>query len=213
MRRTPERRNEVLAAANRLIVERGLARFSMLALAQRLGMSKETLYAWFGNKESLLTELIQGNAGEMIGVLQRSRDAPMLDIEGLRSALEAFCGALLRLLCSDRSVAINRGAVHLAESGDIGSTLREHGRDAVIKALAALLRRAKAGKLLRSAGPIEAEVLAALALRDWQIERLLGRMGQPSPQRITARSREAVSLFLRLYATRVPRAAASRMTG
>jgi len=201
MRQTPERRQQVLAAANQLIVEGGLARFSMLALAQRLGMSKETLYAWFGNKAALLTELIEGNAGEMLGVLQRSR-GEAFDAKELRFRLEAFCAALLRLLCSDRSVAINRGAVHLAETGDIGSTLRRHGRDAVVKALAALLRRAKARELLRSAGPTEAEVLAALALRDWQIERLLGRMGQPSAQRIAARSREAVELFLRLYAKR-----------
>jgi AcrR family transcriptional regulator len=200
MRQTPERRHEVLAAANRLIVEGGLARFSMLALAQLLGMSKETLYAWFGNKESLLTELIEDNAGEMLGVLQRSRGGEALDAKQLRATLEAFCAALLRLLCSDRSVAINRGAMHLAESGDIGSTLRQHGRDAVIKSLAALLRRAKVRGLLRSAGSNEAEVLAALALRDWQLERLLGRMSQPSPQRIGARSREAVEMFLRLYA-------------
>jgi AcrR family transcriptional regulator len=200
MRQTPERRLQVLAAANELIVEGGLARFSMLALAQRMGMSKETLYAWFGNKAALLTELIEGNAGEMLGVLQRGR-GEVLDAKELRATLEAFCTALLRLLSSDRSVAINRGAVHLAET-DIGLTLRRHGRDAAVKSLAALLRRAHSHGLLRSAGATEAEVLAALALRDWQIERLLGRMPQPSAQRVAARSREAVDLFLRLYAKR-----------
>ena len=200
MRQTPERRLQVLATANQLILEGGLARFSMLALAQRMGMSKETLYAWFGDKATLLTELIEGNAGEMLGVLQRGR-GDSLDTKQMRATLEAFCIALLRLLSSDRSVAINRGAVHLAETSDIASTLRRHGRDAVVKALAALLRNAHARGLLRSAGPTEAEVLAALALRDWQIERLLGRMPQPSARRIAARSREAVDLFLRLYAT------------
>ena len=199
MRKTPERRQEVLAAANQLIVEGGLAHFSMLALAQRLNMSKETLYAWFGNKAALLAELIQGNAGEMVEVLQRGSRAEHIDGAALRATLEAFCSALLRLLSSDRSVAINRGAVHLAETGEMAESLRANGRDAVLRLLAAYLQRAKAAKLLASAGPTEAEVLAALALRDWQIDRLLGRMAQPSGRRIAARSREAVDLFLRLY--------------
>jgi len=201
MRQTPERRQEVLDAANRLIVEAGLAHFSMLALAQRLNMSKETLYAWFGSKAGLLVELIQGNAGEMLLVLERGAHTAKIDPAGLRTTLEDFCAALLRLLSSDRSVAINRGAVHLAETGEMATSLRAHGRDAVLKRLAAHLQDAKAEGLLASAGPTEAEVLVALALRDWQIDRLLGRMAAPSARRIAARSREAVMLFLRLYGT------------
>src|SRR5687767_4500967 len=100
MRQSPERRQEVLDTANRLIVESGLAGFSMLALAQALGMSKETLYAWFGSKSALLAELIQGNAGQMGQVLQEGL-AHEVDAAALRRTLERFCSALLELLGSD----------------------------------------------------------------------------------------------------------------
>jgi hypothetical protein len=128
---------------------------------------------------------MQGNAGALHGALQR--------------ALADFCGALLRLLTSDRSVAINRGAVHLAETGEMAATLRAHGRDAVLKDLLALMEAAVEAGVLRSAGPTQAQVLVALAVRDWQIDRLLGRMPAPSDRRIAARAREAAALFFRLY--------------
>ena len=46
-----------------------------------------------------------------------------------------------------------------------------------------------------------AEVLIALCLRDWQIERLVGRMGVPDEAALDQRAREAVLLFMRLYAS------------
>jgi AcrR family transcriptional regulator len=200
MRQSPERRQQVLDAANQLIVENGLAGFSMLALAQAMGMSKETLYAWFGNKSALLAELIQGNAGEMGRVLQQGLAQPV-GAAGLQLTLERFCVALLTLLGSDRSVAINRGAVHLCEKGEMGESLRSNGRDAMLALLAKYMAHARSAGLLTAAGPAEAEVLIALALRDWQIERLLGRMPVPTARRVHARAKEAVALFLRLYAT------------
>jgi AcrR family transcriptional regulator len=198
MRQTPERRQQVLAAANQLIAAGGLAGFSMLALAQHQRMSKETLYAWFGSKDQFLQELIRGNAGDMFGVLRRGASAP-LDAAALRKTLEAFCVALLKLLTSDRSVAINRAVVHRAEGGLAGSTLRAQGRDAVVAALVACL--AQATGALREADENAADVLIALALRDWQIERLVGRMAEPTTRRVNARAREAVDLFMRLYGT------------
>jgi len=198
MRQTPERRQQVLAAANELIAAGGLAGFSMLALAQHQRMSKETLYAWFGSKDQFLQELIRGNAGEMVSVLRRGANAP-LDAASLRKTLEAFCVALLKLLTSDRSVSINRAVVHRAEGGLPGSTLRAQGRDAVVAALVACLAQAQATGALREADENAADVLIALALRDWQIERLVGRMAEPTARRVNARAREAVDLFMRLY--------------
>ena len=182
MRQTPQRRREVLEAANQLIIETGLSRFSMLALAQRMGMSKETLYAWFGSKSGLLAELVQGNAGRMVELLQQAAAQP-ISPSSVRETLCRFCTEMLTLLASDRSVAINRGAIHLADTGEMSDALRAHGRDAVLKLLAGYLQQARDHGVLHSAGPTEAEVLTALALRDWQIDRLLGRMPQPSARR------------------------------
>lgn len=200
MRQSPERRQEVLDAANRLIAQEGLARFSMLALAQDLGMSKETLYAWFGSKEGLLQELIQGNAGGAMQALQAALAAPPATVQALAATLEAFCLALLRLLMSERSVALNRGAVLLGQQAAFGKTLRAEGRDRALRALRDMLAAAQARGLLSADAPeTMAEVLVALALRDWQIDRLLGRLDVPAEAQLKKRAAEATRLFLRLF--------------
>jgi AcrR family transcriptional regulator len=200
MRQTPERRQEVLETANRLIAEQGLARFSMLALAQALGMSKETLYAWFGSKEGLLQELIHANAGGAVEPLKEALAHPPSNAAALAVALEAFCLALLRLLMSERSVALNRGAVLLGPSSEFGGTLRAEGRDRALRALRDMLAGVQTHGLLAGDAPeTMAEVLVALALRDWQIDRVLGRLGAvPEPQ-IKKRAAEAARLFMRLF--------------
>ena len=117
MRRSPERRQQVLDEANRLIAEGGLPRLSMLELAQRLAMSKETLYAWFGSKDALLAELVGSNAAQAMAGLQRALERRTGSATALRAALREFCRELLQLLMSERSVALNRGAVHMAHTG------------------------------------------------------------------------------------------------
>lgn len=202
MRQSPERRQQVLDAANRLIASQGLARFSMLALAQALGMSKETLYAWFGSKTALMEELVRGNAGNAMAVLADALARPAQDAATLEQVLKLFCQRLLGLLMSERSVALNRGAIHMSGGPGFGETLRARGRDEVIRQLRELLARAiQAGLLRKEPDEGMAEVLIALALRDWQIERLLGRMAEPAPAQQKRRAAEAARLFMRLYGT------------
>ncbi len=227
MRQTPERRQQVLDTANQLIAHAGLARFSMLELARELAMSKETLYAWFGSKDALMAELIGSNAGQAMAPLEKALAQRVNTPAALRAALRKFCRELLALLMSERSVALNRGAVHLAQSSahvtpadarpegfghamregfghslreGFGHALRTKGRDVVLAQLAQVLQAATQAKLLRLDPPeTMAEVLIALCLRDWQLERLLGRMQLPDDAVIDRRAREAVALFWRLY--------------
>lgn len=201
MRQSPERRQQVLDEANRLIAEGGLPRLSMLELAQRLAMSKETLYAWFGSKDALLAELVGSNAAQAMAGLQRALERRTGSATALRAALREFCRELLQLLMSERSVALNRGAVHMAHTGSFGQVLRSQGRDQVLAQLSRLLAQAASDGLLgRDRPDAMAEVLIALCLRDWQIERLVGRMGVPDEAALDQRAREAVLLFMRLYA-------------
>ncbi|HVY89648.1 MAG TPA: TetR/AcrR family transcriptional regulator [Hyphomonadaceae bacterium] len=53
------RRREILDAAFNEFVARGYAGASMEAIARQARASKETLYAWFGNKEQLFDTLLQ----------------------------------------------------------------------------------------------------------------------------------------------------------
>src|SRR6478736_1050851 len=47
----------ILAAARRVIAERGPGRFTMSAIAAAAGVSRPTLYRWFPSKDALLEAL------------------------------------------------------------------------------------------------------------------------------------------------------------
>jgi len=53
-----ERRQAILDAAQALFLESGWIRTTIAAVARRAGASSETIYATFGNKESLLREVV-----------------------------------------------------------------------------------------------------------------------------------------------------------
>jgi AcrR family transcriptional regulator len=54
-----KRRREILAAATEVFIEKGFAGASLREIAARAHASKETLYAWFGNKTQLISVLIE----------------------------------------------------------------------------------------------------------------------------------------------------------
>src|ERR1700729_3001526 len=60
-----ERRREILDAALLEFSEKGYSGASMEAIARRARASKETLYAWFENKETLLDTLFASRLARM----------------------------------------------------------------------------------------------------------------------------------------------------
>lgn len=54
-----ETRARILAAAQRLLVERGFGGATIAAIAEAAGTAQETVYQGFGNKRALLAELVQ----------------------------------------------------------------------------------------------------------------------------------------------------------
>ncbi len=56
-RRSDERRRAVLDAALTVLERQGYAGTSMLDIAREARASKETLYAWFGDKKGLFAAL------------------------------------------------------------------------------------------------------------------------------------------------------------
>jgi len=61
-----ERRRQILDAAFAEFSTKGYAGASMAAIARRASASKETLYAWFENKESLFNTLFEARLDHMI---------------------------------------------------------------------------------------------------------------------------------------------------
>ncbi|MGX7674247.1 TetR/AcrR family transcriptional regulator [Plantactinospora sp. DSM 117369] len=185
------RRQGALDAALAELVTHGIEGTTMQAVAARAGCSKESLYAWFNNRDGLLSALIERQAEQVNTAVSAALDRPAEP----RATLIAIAENLLRLLTSDASVALNRAAMSSAE---LAALLLRHGRHTTGPLVEAFLARLADAGLVRVEDPADAfQLLYGLVVRDVQIRTLLGEP-PPSIRRIRADARVAVDRFLAL---------------
>jgi AcrR family transcriptional regulator len=170
----------------------------MREIAERAQASKETLYAWFGNKRGLFEELVGWQAERVDAAiapnLQRDGDDPS-------EVLRGFALELQRLLLGERSVVINRAAISEATSDPtFAQILAAQGRGSVVPKLARYLEgQRKRGHLDFEEAGTAIDALIGLAIGDQQVRRLLGVLPMPEEERIEARAERAVEQFLTLF--------------
>ncbi|MFE3457533.1 TetR/AcrR family transcriptional regulator C-terminal domain-containing protein [Nocardiopsis aegyptia] len=185
------RRRAALEAALAELLERGATGITMQAVATRAGSSKESLYAWFGDRQGLLAALIEWQAervnAAVTTALDRSADP--------RDTLTAVARNLLTLLVGDVSAALNRAAM---TSPELAGLLLRHGRHTTGPLVAEFLAHLAEEGVLRIDDPEEAfRLFYGLVVRDLQIRVLLGER-PPSEDAIGVQARIAVDRFLAL---------------
>jgi AcrR family transcriptional regulator len=193
-----DRQGDVLDAALSLLVSVG-DKLTMAGVAREASCSKETLYKWFGDREGLLTAIVQWQAAKVRApaLAQGHLDAGALD-----AVLEQFGRDLLTVFTSETSLALNRLAVSdagAAQSG-LGAIVLENGRRAMGRRLKPVLEAARAAGLLAFEDSEEAfRTFFGLVVRDVHIRALLGDEMKMSPQRIEQEALRAKQQFLALY--------------
>ena len=191
------RRNQILDVAVATLAERGYRDTTMLEVARRASASKETLYAWFGDKPGLFQSVIRRNAETVRTVLEDHLDgeAPV------QSVLVDFGRALATLLLGESAVAINRAAISEARTAPVlARILTDSGREATLPLFVKYLERCRAQGVLKFDDPMEtAETFIGLLLGDAQVRRLLGVMEAPGAAEILRRAMLAARRFLLLY--------------
>ncbi|WP_425040963.1 TetR/AcrR family transcriptional regulator [Primorskyibacter sp. S187A] len=183
------RRAEIEAAAQEVLIEKGYAAASILDVAKRAKASNETLYRWYGDKLGLFAALVARNAAGGMAILTGTiaQDAP------LEQRLEAFGRALLKGILSDSAVELNRAAAADA-TGQLGKSIAENGRDAVMPLLQKLFATSKPN--LTFASDMEAaESFIALLVSDMQARRIIGTLPSPDEAFIDARVDQAIAQF------------------
>lgn len=186
------REDQIAQAAYAVLEEKGFSGASMLAIAKRAKASNETLYNWYSDKTGLFKALVSRNAAEVRGLLEADLDHGRPATE----TLHALGPKLLKLLLSDRAVALNRAAAADA-SGVLGEALSTAGREAVLPLLARVMERGRAaGELTFEQTPEAVELYVSLLVGDWQIRRAIGRMPAPDKGTISARADMALRRFL-----------------
>ncbi len=199
-----ERREEILNVAFSVLSERGYRGTSMREIAERAQASKETLYAWYGNKRGLFEELVSWQAervdAALVPSLQRDDDDPAL-------VLRAFATELQRLLLGERAVVINRAAISEATSDPtFAQILVAKGRNTIVPKLGSYLEvQRERGRLDIADIGNAAEAFIGLVMGDQQTRRLLGVMEMPALKQIETRAGRAVGEFLILFAQHRPK--------
>ncbi|SDT27793.1 TetR/AcrR family transcriptional regulator [Microlunatus soli] len=88
-----EKRSAILSAARGMFVADGFDRSSVDAIAARAGVSKRTLYDYFGDKETLLQAVFEGVGQSLLGTIRSTLTDTMDDVTdaaGLEPALITF---------------------------------------------------------------------------------------------------------------------------
>ena len=188
-----ERRRLIEEAAYELIDEKGYDNISMLAIAKRAKASNETLYRWYGDKKGLFQAMVIRNADDvyesLIQDLDRQRD-PM-------QTLEDISLKLLRLLTSDRAIALNRAAIADA-SGELGIALSKVGRERVLPLISKVLGQIKDQGTFGDLSLEEVTRLyMSLLIGDLQIRRAIGVMPAPNETELKTTTRKALDHLLK----------------
>jgi AcrR family transcriptional regulator len=197
-RSSVERREEILNVALSVLAERGYRGASMLQIARRAQASKETLYAWFGDKRGLFEELVRWQAERVDAVL-----TPNLERDGDEPSevLRGFALELQRLLLGERAVVINRAAISEAASDPtFARILATQGRGSVVLKLERYLEEQRErGHLEFEEAEAAIDAIIGLAIGDQQVRRLLGVLPMPETEQMEARAERAARMFLMLF--------------
>ena len=191
------RRRQIEAAAYEVLSKNGYKAASMLAIAKRAGASNETLYNWYGNKQTLFRSLVESNAQEVTQFLQQSIDHEASAQETIRH----LGPVLLRMITSEKAILLNRAAAADAdETGILGGTLSRAGRNTVAPLIAKIFEQArKRGELAFDDTDDIVDLYLSLLIGDLQIRRVVGACPELSDSKVQDRANRAWHVLQTLF--------------
>jgi len=187
-----ERRREILDAAFEEFSTKGYAGASMGAIARRARASKETLYAWFENKETLLNILF---ATRLDGMTSRAAAAAEQD-PSAANILPIVAEDVIRFMLMIEPLS---QAMGLADAGDKAVTLLGETIGAERQRFAEyLLRRREEGDIKFNDDPLElASLFVAMAEGEWSLRLAMGWIDHLTDDMIEDHARRITRIFLK----------------
>lgn len=197
-----QKRSAILAAARELFLADGFDRSSVDAVAARAGVSKRTVYDYFGDKQALLVAVVESTGESLLVEIRRAIADTLTDVTDLQDALVTFSMRIatemfgsVDYLALMRLVTIE--SVHLPQ-------LRNHWMtNAPEEAIAERLAEfAQAGRLEAPNARLAADHLVALTLL--LAVNTLGSAIATDDARVRGILVEGVRAFLRAYGPSQP---------
>jgi TetR/AcrR family transcriptional repressor of mexJK operon len=203
-RRSPDERKRaaILAAAMRLFLKNGFSNASMDMIAARAGVTKQTVYSHFHNKDSLFAQIIAELA---------KKHAPPSNLlkEGRVSVEERLYEtglAFLNMASSKDGIAATQLVIAEARHHQkLAQHYYESGSRRILQMLSDYLAEENKKGRLHIAVPMSAaSYFFAMLKGNYYIRILLNTKPRPSPGEKEAHVRECVDIFMRLYGGRNP---------
>ncbi|GAA0773955.1 TetR/AcrR family transcriptional regulator [Roseibium denhamense] len=193
------RQQVVLQHALKLLVEGGEKALTTAGLARTASCSKESLYKWFGDRDGLLAAVVAYQASQ---VQFPSESGATADPDTFRAHVTAFVEALLGVLFSESSLALNRLSIGQSNtnSNKLGELLLVRGKHMISSRARTMLETGRRHALLKFDDADDAyQVLYGLAIRDVHIRLLLGETATAEVNNHADQAARAVDRFYRLF--------------
>ena len=198
--RSADKREEVLDIASETFLVKGYHGTSISVMAREAGISKESIYRYFGSKEDLFLAVVERE----LEVYRKGMEQTASEFEGktLRDALYAVAEATLKVASNDRTLALRRLIFQMAANG---STVGHHyfgsGPDIAYQNLLKLFGHYQPGghySIEKLSGYFVSMVLHRIMLR-----RECGILPPLDDAEVRQRSLETVDDFLRAFCEQV----------
>lgn len=195
--KSEEKRRQIISAAGDLFIDQGYENASMIDIARKAGVSKQTLYSHFGGKEQLFSAAIECKCEEF--QLDKDLNTERRD-RSCRESLEEFALHLSQLLVSDAAVMVFK--VCIAESGrsDVGQLFWQAGPARIREQLRKYLQlQHDSGELNIPDISLACSQLIAMLHGEAHTCALLGQSCSDTGQDLQRYSRACVDMFLKAY--------------
>lgn len=86
-----DKRTKIIAAARELFLTEGFNQASVDAIAHRAGVSKRTVYDYYGDKQHLLLTVMEETSSTVLNMIEQAISDHLLEFDDLEQALILFC--------------------------------------------------------------------------------------------------------------------------
>ncbi|MFZ1089685.1 MAG: TetR/AcrR family transcriptional regulator [Xanthobacteraceae bacterium] len=201
VQRTADKRAGVLEAAAKVFLSGGYLGASMDEIADLAGVSKQTVYTYFSNKEALFAAMASALSNEASDRVQNSV-AEFGEDDDLEGYLVGYAVRQLEVVLTPRILQLRRLVIgEVGRFPELGAALYAGGPGRAIASLAATFERLADRGALSVHDPLLAATQFNWLIMSAPLNRamLLGDGAIPSSKELREHAREGVRMFLAAY--------------
>ncbi|MEM1175085.1 MAG: TetR/AcrR family transcriptional regulator [Pseudomonadota bacterium] len=191
--KSEEKRQQIKTAAAQLFMSEGFERTSMDNIAAHAGVSKQTVYSHFANKDELFRYCIFGKVEEYQLLLDAEESLSLED------GLARLATGYLELICDERAISMWRLLIGGALTHThMANAFYETGPGATVDSLARFLRQ-HADRISTTDYDEAARTFVALSLGQHQMRVMLGLLDAVSEDERNRQAQTAIRQFMAIY--------------